>query len=42
LCKDLVELHGGTIRMSSEGEGKGSRFSFIIPVERKKHGANER
>jgi len=33
ISKDLVELHGGTIWVESEGEGKGSRFSFKIPVE---------
>jgi PAS domain S-box-containing protein len=32
LCKRLVELHGGTIRASSEGEGRGSTFTFTIPV----------
>jgi len=32
LTKSLVELHGGTIWVESDGEGKGSIFSFIIPV----------
>jgi signal transduction histidine kinase len=32
LTKCLIELHGGTIWVESEGEGKGSIFSFIIPV----------
>jgi signal transduction histidine kinase len=32
LTKQLVELHGGRIWVESEGEGKGSIFSFIIPV----------
>ncbi len=32
LTKSLVELHGGKIRVLSEGEGKGSTFSFVIPV----------
>ncbi|MBW1734979.1 MAG: PAS domain S-box protein [Deltaproteobacteria bacterium] len=32
LCKRLVEMHGGKIWVESEGEGKGSRFSFILPV----------
>jgi PAS domain S-box-containing protein len=32
ICKQLVELHGGSIRASSEGEGKGSTFSVELPV----------
>jgi signal transduction histidine kinase len=31
LCRKLVDLHGGWIWASSEGEKKGSRFTFIIP-----------
>jgi signal transduction histidine kinase len=32
LTKSLVELHDGRIWAESEGKGKGSTFSFIIPV----------
>ena len=33
LCKLLVDLHGGKIRVSSE-PGSGSSFSFTLPVLR--------
>lgn len=33
LTRRLVELHGGRIRVESSGEGKGSTFSFVIPVK---------
>src|SRR5262249_54297946 len=32
LVKYLVELHGGTIKVTSAGEGKGSTFKVILPV----------
>jgi len=32
LSKSLVEMHKGRIWVSSEGEGKGSVFSFTLPV----------
>ena len=32
LTKNLVELHGGLIWIESDGESKGSTFSFAIPV----------
>jgi signal transduction histidine kinase len=32
LTKRLVELHGGMLWAESEGEGKGSTFSFMIPA----------
>jgi len=32
ICKQLVEQHGGSIRASSQGEGKGATFSVLLPV----------
>jgi signal transduction histidine kinase len=32
LTKRLVELQGGRIWAESEGEGKGSKFIFVIPA----------
>ncbi len=32
ICKQLVELHGGTIRATSAGEGHGSTFVVELPV----------
>ncbi len=32
LSKRMVELHGGSIWVESEGEGKGSSFRFTIPL----------
>ena len=32
ISKQLVELHGGTIRASSPGEGRGSTFSVDLPL----------
>jgi PAS domain S-box-containing protein len=32
ISKALVELHGGTIAASSEGQGKGAAFTVILPT----------
>jgi CheY-like chemotaxis protein len=35
LTKRLIELHGGHISVESEGiEGKGSRFTFLLPLQK--------
>jgi PAS domain S-box-containing protein len=34
ISRQLVELMGGTLQCASEGEGKGSCFSFTVPVDR--------
>ncbi len=35
LTKRLIELHGGQIRVESEGiDGKGSRFTFLLPLQK--------
>jgi signal transduction histidine kinase len=32
LVKQLVAMHGGQVWLTSEGEGRGSRFTFVIPA----------
>jgi signal transduction histidine kinase/CheY-like chemotaxis protein len=32
IVRRLVELHGGAVRAESEGENRGSRFTFTLPV----------
>ncbi len=37
LVRELVELHGGTVRAESAGEGQGATFTIVLP-----HSAGER
>ena len=32
IVRHLVELHGGTVSASSEGEGKGATFTVMLPI----------
>jgi signal transduction histidine kinase len=32
LVKRLVELHGGTVRATSDGQGKGATFEILLPL----------
>ena len=32
VVRDLVEMHGGTVRAASEGLGQGSEFTVLLPV----------
>ena len=37
LTRKLIELHGGKIWVESKGEGKGTTFSFVIPIQHLKN-----
>ena len=32
ICRGIVESHGGRIRAESEGEGRGTRITFTLPI----------
>jgi CheY-like chemotaxis protein/nitrogen-specific signal transduction histidine kinase len=33
ICRNVVEMHGGTISAHSEGRGRGSHFTVRLPIE---------
>jgi CheY-like chemotaxis protein len=39
IVKQLVELHGGTIRVLSDGEGHGTSFTVSLPIAPARHDA---
>jgi signal transduction histidine kinase len=41
LCKHLAELNGGRIWVSSEGEGRGSTFTFTVPAAQPTDGSGD-
>lgn len=40
LTKELVELHGGSINVSSK-EGEGTEITFLLPIDRSNYSENE-
>ncbi|MEK7189349.1 MAG: HAMP domain-containing sensor histidine kinase, partial [Patescibacteria group bacterium] len=38
IAKKIVEAHGGRVWAESEGEGKGSMFTFTLPIDVKAQG----
>ncbi|MHC4470288.1 MAG: sensor histidine kinase [Planctomycetota bacterium] len=39
LCHRIAELHGGELRVESPGEGEGSTFTLLLPLEPRGDGA---
>ena len=33
IVKRILEMHEGSVRVESAGEGQGSRFTFSLPIE---------
>ncbi len=42
IVKQLVELHGGTVRAKSAGEGAGATFTVMLPLAITKHPVEDR
>ncbi len=38
LSRELIELHRGKMWAESEGEGKGCKFTFVLPISKSKKG----
>jgi signal transduction histidine kinase len=34
ICKNIVELHGGTIKVENNQAGPGSTFTFSLPLSK--------
>jgi len=41
IAKKIIEAHGGRVWAESEGEGKGSMFTFTLPIDEKGEGVPE-
>ena len=42
LTRRIVELHGGTLSVQSEDDGRGSVFRFTLPIDRPRSAATEK
>jgi signal transduction histidine kinase/ActR/RegA family two-component response regulator len=42
IVRHLVELHGGTVHVASDGEGRGATFSVTLPIASARSSSSER